>query len=254
MKQSIIELNISSTTKETLLSLGFTTISELENHNYFSLLELFPKCYTLDKVVIELNSLGYLLPPKNEISIYSISLSKRLFNILSRNQILYLSQLSKYSKEKILSFRNLGIKTMYELEEICKIYHIEIHSLQPIKKAFMQYRFSTRLYESFFENHIYSIDTFKQMSSYDLYLICEEDYMLTLDTYYILKEHNIILKKWSDLYIFEILPKQKARTLWLKYRISTLTQFHTYLATKSIFPQKISSTIINEIGEYEGKL
>ena len=254
MNQSIIELNISSTTKEALLSLGFTTISELENHNYFSLLKLFPRCYTLDKIVIELNSLGYLLPPKDEISIYSISLSKRLLNILSRNQILYLSQLSKYSKVKILSFRNLGISTMYELEEVCKIYHIEIHSLQPIKEAFKQYKFSTRLYERFFENHIYSIDAFKQMSSYELYLVCEEDYMLTMDTYYILKEHNIILKNWNDLYIFEILPKQKARTLWLKYRISTLTQFRTYLTDKSIFPQKISSSLINEIIKLEDQL
>ena len=92
------------------------------------------------------------------------------------------------------------------------------------------------------------------MSSYELYLVCEEDYMLTMDTYYILKEHNIILKNWNDLYIFEILPKQKARTLWLKYRISTLTQFRTYLTDKSIFPQKISSSLINEIIKLEDQL
>lgn len=247
MNQIINELNISSSIKKALLELGFTTVTELENYNYFSLLKQFPKCHTLDKIVIELNSLGYLLPPENEISIYNLSLSKRLLNILIRNQILYLSQLSEYSKERILSFRNLGSKTMCELEEVCQKYNIEIYSLQPVRDTFKQYRISSRLYESLFQNHIFSINDFQKYSAYDLYLICKEDYMLTMDTYYILNKHNILLKSWNDLFIFEILPKKKARTLWLKYRIRTLTQFHAYLTNKPMPTQKISSTLINEI-------
>ncbi len=54
MNQIINELNISSSIKKALLELGFTTVTELENYNYFSLLKQFPKCHTLDKIVIEL--------------------------------------------------------------------------------------------------------------------------------------------------------------------------------------------------------
>lgn len=66
MNQTINELNISSSIKKILFELGFTTVSELENYNYFSLLKQFPKCHTLDKIVTELNPLGYLLPPKTK--------------------------------------------------------------------------------------------------------------------------------------------------------------------------------------------
>lgn len=91
------------------------------------------------------------------------------------------------------------------------------------------------------------MNDFKKFSAYELYLICQEDYMLTMDTYYILNKHKILLKNWNDLFIFEILSKKKARTLWLKYCIKTLTQFHAYLANKPIPTQKIPSTPINEI-------
>lgn len=85
-------------------------VSELAGQNYITLINKFPKNYNIEPLIDELNALGYLLPPSNEISIYDVPMSKRLQNALIRNGVMYLSQLSSYSKEDILHFRNLGEK------------------------------------------------------------------------------------------------------------------------------------------------
>lgn len=122
----IQDLNISAASKSALKSIGLTMVSELAGQNYITLISKFPKNYNIEPLIDELNSLGYLLPPSNEISIYDIPMSKRLQNALIRNGVKYLSQLSSYPKEEILHFRNLGEKTILELEQICQEYNIEI--------------------------------------------------------------------------------------------------------------------------------
>jgi len=67
-----------------------------------------PKGCNALAIVNALNSLGYLYPPENEISVSDILMSKRLQNVLVYNNILYLSQLSIHSREEILGFRNMG--------------------------------------------------------------------------------------------------------------------------------------------------
>lgn len=224
MNKYIKDLDISPMAQSALSNLGLTMISQLEEHNFLSLSKMFPTCYNLNQIVKELNALGYLLPPEDAISIYEIPLSTRLRNILSRNQILYLSQLCDYPRERILRFRNLGSKTMIELEEMCEKYNIKISSINCIKEALRPYKFSSTLYERFFRYQLFSIEDFRRISAHDLYFICRQEYLLTMKTYNILKKNNISLKGWNDLYLFEFLPLQKSRTLWLKYHISTLKQ------------------------------
>ncbi len=102
----------------------------------------------------ELNALGYLYPPENEIYVNDIPMSKRLQNVLMCNNILYLSQLSIHSREEILGFRNMGKGTMTELDNICKEHGIQIHSLSPIKQSFIEYHFSNELLEMFMRHNI----------------------------------------------------------------------------------------------------
>lgn len=249
MNKYIKNLDISPMAKSTLSNLGITEISQLENHTYLTLSKMFPKCYNLYQIVKELNALGYLLPPENEISIYEITLSIRLRNILIRNQIFYLSQLSDYPRERILHFRNLGPKTMSELEELCQKYNIKISSLNCVKDSFRQYKFSSTLYENFFKYHLFSIEDFKQISAHDLYFICREEYLLTMKTYSILKKNNIILKHWEDLYLFEFLSMQKSRTLWLKYHITTLKQLGTALENIPNLSKYFPASSKNELAE-----
>lgn len=254
MNKYIKNLDISSMAKSTLTDLGFTTIAQLENHNFISLSKMFPRCYNLYEIVKELNSLGYLLPPENEISIYEVTLSTRLRNIFTRNQIFYLSQLSDYPRERILHFRNLGPKTMCELEEMCQKYNIKIFSLNCIKESLREYKFSSTLYERFFRYHIFSIDDFKHISAHDLYFICRQEYLLTMQTYSILKRNNIILKSWHDLYLFEFLSIQKSRTLWLKYHISTIKQLRTAFENNpnlsKYFPASSKNKLVELLDKY----
>lgn len=106
----IHDLNISGASKSALKNIGLTMVSELAGQSYITLINKFPKNYNIGPLIDELNALGYLLPPNNEISIYDVPMSKRLQNALIRNDVMYLSQLSSYSKEDILHVRNLGEK------------------------------------------------------------------------------------------------------------------------------------------------
>lgn len=220
----IQDLNISAASKSALISIGLITVSQLEGHNYITLINRFPKNFNIEPLIHELNSLGYLLPPLNETSIYDIPMSKRLQNSLLRNGVMYLSQLSSYPKEEILHFRNLGEKTAIELEQICQTYNIVIRSMLPIKEYFDKYQLPPKIYPLLFQNNISCLDDFIHITAHDLYLICQEDYSLTMQTYFILKENGIVFDDWQDKFIFEILPQKNATLLWKKHKISMLSQ------------------------------
>lgn len=220
----IQDLNISAASKSALSSIGLTMVSELAGQNYITLINKFPKNYNIEPLISELNTLGYLLPPSDEISIYDVSMSKRLQNALIRNGVMYLSQLSSYPKEEILRFRNLGEKTVVELEQICQEYGIEMRSLLSIKEHFEKYQFPSKIYPLLFQNNISCIDDFKHTTANNLYHICQEDYSLTMQIYYILIENGIVFDNWQDKFIFEILPEKNAAMIWKKHKICMLSQ------------------------------
>ena len=220
----IQDLNISAASKSALKNIGLTMVSELAGQNYITLINKFPKNFNMEPLINELNALGYLLPPSNEISIYDVPMSKRLQNALVRNGIMYLSQLASYPKEDILHFRNLGQKTILELEQICQEYNIELRSILSIKDYFDKYQLPSKIYPMLFRNNISCLDDFKHMTANDLYHICQKDYSLTMQSYYILKENGIVFDGWQDKYIFEILPEKNAAILWKKHKICMLSQ------------------------------
>ena len=127
MDTQIEQLNLSSITKFALAYAGITTVSELKEYNYISLANVLPRNCSLNPIMKELNTYGYIFPPENEIPISSIPMSKRLYNILDRNNILYISQLTHYAREEIMQFRNLGSTTLIELDALCQKYHVKIN-------------------------------------------------------------------------------------------------------------------------------
>lgn len=243
----IQDLNISSTAKYALKSIGLTMVSDLAGQNYITLINKFPKNYNMGPLIEEMNTLGYLLPPDDEISVYDVPMSKRLQNALTRNGVMYLSQLSSYSKEDILHFRNLGEKTILELEQICQEYNIEIRSMLSVKEYFDKYQLPSKIYPMLFQNKISCLDDFKHMTAHDLYLICQGNYSLAMQTYFILKENGIVFDDWKDKFIFEILPEKNASLLWKKHRIRMLSQISgcsEYTLKKSLsFPDSFTVTI-----------
>ena len=121
METYIKDLKLSQGTKIFLTwYMKITKVSELEGLNYLTFANKCPKNCNALAMADELNALGYLYPPENEISVNDISMSKRLQNVLIRNNILYLSQLSIHPREEILKFRNMGKGTMPELDNICR--------------------------------------------------------------------------------------------------------------------------------------
>ena len=121
METYIKDLKLSEGVKTALSwTLQITKVSELEGLNYLTFANKCPKGCNATAIANELNALGYLYPPENEISVNDIPMSKRLQNVLVYNNILYLSQLSIHPREEILKFRNLGEGTMPELDSICQ--------------------------------------------------------------------------------------------------------------------------------------
>ncbi|EOS42900.1 DNA-directed RNA polymerase subunit alpha C-terminal domain-containing protein [Lachnospiraceae bacterium JLR.KK009] len=225
METYIKDLNLSAEVKAALSwTLQITKVSELEGLNYLTFANKCPKNCNALAIADELNALGYLYPPENEISVNDVPMSKRLQNVLMRNNILYLSQLSTHPKEEILKFRNMGENTMPELDSICEKYGIQIRSLASIKEAFDSCHFPATLHTIFFQNNIFCMDDFKHKNAHDLYAICQRDYALTMKTYYTLKKNGVMFEDWEDKYLFEILPKKKTSLIWQKYEISTVPQ------------------------------
>lgn len=153
-----------------------------------------PKNHNTLAIANELNALGYLYPPENEIFVNDIPMLKRLQNILMRNNVLYLSQLSIHPRKEILKFRNLGENTMPELDSICQKHDIQICSLASIKEAFDSCHFPVALHTIFFQNNIFCMNDFKHKTAHDLYVICQCDYALTMKTYYTLKKNGVMFK------------------------------------------------------------
>ena len=248
METYIKDLNLSSEIKLALRNIHITKVSDLDGLNYLTLAEKFSKGYNVTAIANELNALGFLYPPENEISVYDISMSKRLQNALIQNNILYLSQLSKRPREKILNFRNLGKSTIPELDSICQKYGIQIGSLAPIKEAFDSCHFPVALHTIFFQNNIFCMDDFKHKTAHDLYVICQRDYALTMKTYYTLKKNGVMFKDWEDKYLFEILPKKKTSLIWQEYEISTVSQFSDYNEEQLKEMTSLSPKLLDAIG------
>ena len=247
METYIKDLNLSAEVKAALSwNLQITKVSELEGLNYLTFANKCPKNCNALAIADELNALGYLYPPENEISVNGIPMSKRLQNVLMRNNLLYLSQLSTHPREEILKFRNMGESTMPELDSICEKYGIQIRSLSSIKEAFDSCHFPVALHTIFFQNNIFCMDDFKHKTAHDLYAICQRDYALTMKTYYTLKKNGVMFEDWEDKYLFEILPKKKSSLIWQKYEISTVSQLHA--CSKQQLEEIISA--FSELSEY----
>lgn len=210
--------------KKALQELHITNVSELKEYNCVSLANKLRTGYDKLMIIRKLNDLGYLPSDENAISIHDIPMSRKMRNILFRNGIVYLSQLSAYPREEILQFRNVGKNAMLEIDNLCEKYGIEIRSLSPIKEAFSEFPFHRKMYPLFFRGGIFSVDDIRNKSAHDLYNICEQDYRLTMKTYHILRKNGIILCGWNDQYLFEIIPQYKSVQLFEEYGIIAVSQ------------------------------
>ena len=119
MEAYIKDLNLSPEVKTALSwCLGITKVSDLEGLKLSDILQtdvlkiiMYLPCWWTERIRIP-------VPAEIEISVYDVPMIKRLQNVLIRNNILYLSQLSIHPREEILKFRKYGRSTMLELDNI----------------------------------------------------------------------------------------------------------------------------------------
>lgn len=98
------------------------------------------------------NALGKKIPLN--VSVRNIPISPRLRNVLIRAGIEYLEDVSNYSEEMILQFRNMGQVTLKELKDVCMEYGFSIYSLKDLEDESIPVYFLAEEYTFLFRNGI----------------------------------------------------------------------------------------------------
>lgn len=212
MEKLISELNLTKTAKEVLHKAGIKYLSELDNGDIASACneKYIPSDIRLN-IMEELIRNEYISIPDGEILVGCAGLSTRVTNILRRNSILYLSQLSEFSSERIQKFRGLGRHGYEELLDTCCKNKIQIVSNKKYRDFAVELGLSASYAEFFFDRKIDSFDYFTHLNIDDLYLMCNCSCHTSIKLYYLLISRGVEIKKGSQTYIFEILPYSQAR-------------------------------------------
>lgn len=156
--------------------------------------------------------------------ICDIQMTGRLFNILSNNKILCLSEISNYSYNEIMNFRNMGIKTMQELENICEMYHIPVQKQQKIAKELKDGELPKIFLIGCTEKNIENLWDLQGKTALYLFELCNKEYLATMDSYYILQKRGLTFTSWGDAFVFEFIDRTYSRRLWEWAQIKKMSQ------------------------------
>lgn len=126
----------------------------------------------------------------------------------------------------------------------------KINSLSIVKESLQQFNFPSKLYIYLFRNNIHHINDFNDKTVYDLYCICNKDYLLTMKTYRILRKHGNTPKSWHDKFLFEITSEPKSITLFKKNKLTTLSQFSNLTEADK---KRITPALLKDILNYQHK-
>ena len=138
---------------------GIKSISEVEGLSVSEFVEKYSRQRFSNLCLDKLLEMGVLYVPEGEKLVNNLPITTRLKNVLLRNDVYVLSDISKYCKEEIIRFRNLGESTMRELETVCKQDGIHITSLSEISDRMHGVNFSyLQLTKIFHMNILYPED------------------------------------------------------------------------------------------------
>lgn len=92
--------------------------------------------------------------------------------------------------------RNVGEHTMIELEELCKAQGIELRSVQNIKENLAPYQLPFRPihYEGLYKYKIATFDELNKLTTFDLNMICQQNYTDTMKMYFVLRIRELFFK------------------------------------------------------------
>lgn len=147
-----------------LNEIGVKNISEVEGLSVSEFVEKYSRKHFSNLCLDKLLEIGAIYVPDGKKLVYDLPITKRLKNILLRNDVYVLADLAKYSREDILRFRNLGEATMKELEEMCLNEGVQITSINEIAERMPGVRFTYLQLIKMFHMHIWYPEDFCRLT------------------------------------------------------------------------------------------
>lgn len=154
---------------------GIKSISEVEGWSVSEFVEKYSRQRFSNLCLDKLLEMGVLYVPEGEKLVNNLPITTRLKNVLLRNDVYVLSDISKYCKEEIIRFRNLGEGTLKELEAICEKENIHFFSLKEIEDRMLGVKFTERQLFKMFHLHIFYPEDFLKVTDADI------EYLIQLD-------------------------------------------------------------------------
>lgn len=145
-----------------------------------------------------MNKGEYKHPKEDDIIIKNIQMSTRLRNILVRNGITLISQVSNYPKEALLRMRNMGEVSFEELVGICEKFRIKIQTLESLAKDLKPVTFYKSHLLVLYESNIYAAEDIEKFSMNELKKICNYNRGMYNNLCKVIKQKNLNVKIETD--------------------------------------------------------
>ena len=142
-------------TRWLLREIGVEDISEVEGMSVSEFMDKYSHMHFSNICLDRLLEIGAVHVPEGELLVNELPITTRLKNILLRNDVYVLSDISKYCREEIVRFRNLGDATMQELENLCTKEGIRVMSIDEIANRMEGVRFTYHQLTKMFNMHIW---------------------------------------------------------------------------------------------------
>ena len=151
-------------------------ISEVEGMSVSEFMDKYSHMHFSNICLDRLLEIGAVHVPEGELLVNELPITTRLKNILLRNDVYVLSDISKYCREEIVRFRNLGDATMQELENLCTKEGIRVMSIDEIANRMEGVRFTYHQLTKMFNMHIWYPEDFLNLTDAQMYELTRLDY------------------------------------------------------------------------------
>lgn len=162
-------------TRWLLREIGVEDISEVEGMSVSEFMDKYSHMHFSNICLDRLLERGTIHVPDGELLVNELPITTRLKNILLRNDVYVLSDISKYCREEIVRFRNLGDATMKELEALCEKEKIHFISLKEIEDRMLGMKFTERQLFKMFHLHIFYPEDFLKVTDADIEFLIQLD-------------------------------------------------------------------------------
>lgn len=162
-------------TRWLLREIGVEDISEVEGMSVSEFMDKYSHMHFSNICLDRLLERGTIHVPEGELLVNELPITTRLKNILLRNDVYVLSDISKYCREEIVRFRNLGDATMKELEALCEKEKIHFISLKEIEDRMLGMKFTERQLFKMFRLHIFYPEDFLKVTDADIEFLIQLD-------------------------------------------------------------------------------